>query len=805
MKLSGKFNIYILILTAVIIAALAVSYNSIRLLGKETSGLFDLSIQKDYITNLRNTLVNTEHSIEHYLHIRPGDEYRFTVERDLSELERVLRFSANVTLDEGEKQIIKFSLDNFDEFSAMVHGLIQENHEADRRKKEAYAGWRKNYIQKILSEIDDHWKQDLEKITKMSKDARTIKERALRILLVTALMIFLLIIFSRMIISRAIVRPLKTIEDVSNAIAGGEAWKRTDIRSGDELGSLSRSVNIMAGVIEDKLNRLKDSIAKEQAVVREQTILNELMGFIASGIDLEKVLRTFLERTRDLIKAKHSSIFILENAGDNPELKIFVNTFEEKTSQDCARSMLNGVFRNSVRTLTPLRVNTAMGEAPATHLEISNMLAIPILSINKKSIGLIVLVNKEGGFTQDDEDTLFSFSFQAFQAISMQQEILRYATTDGLTGLHNHRVFMERLAEEIERAKRYSQSFTLLMVDIDHFKSFNDIYGHQAGDHILKSVADLINESIRNTDFGARYGGEEFAVILPETTGPQVLVVAERLRNSINRYEFVLENGEPAHVTVSIGYSTYPDDADNADALLRSADQGLYFAKESGRNRVRSYYDASRKIGDRTPDEIENMLRNSSLTSFKELAKAIDSKSYYMKGHSLEVAAIAVMIGKKLGLGDDQIEGLRIASLLHDVGNLSIPDYILNKTGPLTDEEKRIIQGHPGLSEILLRHYAQSEIILPAILYHHERFDGKGYPLGLKGDDIPFQAKILGAVEAYHAMISERPYRRGMNRTEAISVIEGEAGNQFDPMIAKMLVNLLKDSEDPHERRRDRD
>jgi diguanylate cyclase (GGDEF)-like protein len=615
---------------------------------------------------------------------------------------------------------------------------------------------------------------------------------------------FLILLFSRMFVSRLVVNPLHIIENASSALAKGDTQHRPAFTSNDELGSLSKSINVLAESIEEKGKHLEAAIAKEQAVVREQVILTEMMTYIASGVELDKLLYTFLQRTRDLLRSEHSAIFILENVSDatDPELKYYVDTMEEKTSMDCARAMINGFFLNTIRLFEPLRTDKLSGEIPTTHFEMDNLLAAPLSSADKKLIGLVVLVNKADGFTSDDEESLFSFSFQAFQAITMQQEIVRHASTDGLTGLHNYRIFRKRLDEEMERAKRYSRDLSLLMINIDHFKSFNDIYGHQAGDSVLQTVSRQLLKFIRNTDFAARYGGEEFIVILPETTSDQAYVVAERLRSSINSYEFTLNKKEIAYITVSIGYETFPDDADEPEVLIRKADQGLYMAKENGRNRVSKYYDEKEKTEGALPKEMNTILSDPSLTSVKELAKAIDSKSFYMRGHSFEVAALSILVGRELELDSSQIEGLGIASLLHDIGNLGIPNNVLNKASALTDEEKKIIKGHPGLTEMLLKHYPRAEFILPAIPYHHERYDGKGYPNGLQKDEIPLGAKILAVVEAYHAMVSPRPHRRKRTRVEAIAELERESGRQLDPSVVNVFMKILKTSGDPAGKRK---
>ena len=172
------------------------------------------------------------------------------------------------------------------------------------------------------------------------------------------------------------------------------------------------------------------------------------------------------------------------------------------------------------------------------------------------------------------------------------------------------------------------------------------------------------------------------------------------------------------------------------------------------------------------PEEIDAILKDPALRDIEKIAHGIDAKSHYTKGHSIEVAAYALMLGKYLHLEQPQMESLRIAGILHDLGNIGIPEYILNKPGNLTPEEKAIIQGHPGLAEMVLIKYHLIEDILPAILYHHERFDGKGYPLGLKGGEIPLLARVLSIVEAYQAMISpaapsrKKDKGRGYRRTQ---------------------------------------
>jgi diguanylate cyclase (GGDEF)-like protein len=593
-----------------------------------------------------------------------------------------------------------------------------------------------------------------------------------------------------------IVQPLKNIRAGSSAIITaineGNFNNRIDIKTGDEFEDLSDNFNRMASVLQAREAEIKEVSEKEQHVIRALTMLAEMMGFITSEIKFESILQTFLEMTKSLLKVEHSGIFIFE--GEEKELKLFKTTIkgEYPVSIDCAKAMLMGPLGKAIKTSSVLRVNEVTAGFPPNHPVVKNFIAIPLSSSNNKMSALLITINKHGGFTPDDEDTLFSFAFQAFQSLVLHEEIARLAVTDGLTGLYNHRAFQEKLSEETNRAERYFKTFSLIMLDIDHFKSFNDIYGHQTGDLALKEISKIIRNELRTVDFPARYGGEEFIIILLETDVDGALIVAERIRRAVAEHQFISQSGERLLLTVSAGVACYPDDTTPKEDLVKKADQALYFAKDRGRNMVCTYQDTIAGIIKEIPEEIDAILKDPELKNIEKIAKGIDSKSHYTKGHSIEVTAYAIMLGKYLCLEQSQIESLRIAGILHDLGNIGIPEYILNKPGFLTPEEKSIIQGHPGLAEMVLKKYPLMDNILPAILYHHERFDGKGYPLGLKGEEIPLLARVLSIVEAYQAMISPRPQRRRMTREEAVAELRKEAGSQFDPDIVNAFIKSLQ-------------
>lgn len=404
------------------------------------------------------------------------------------------------------------------------------------------------------------------------------------------------LIFLKKYVTKNIVKPLKNIHSGSSAIItainDGNLNNKIDIKTEDEFEELADNFNRMASVLQTREAALKDVSEKEQNVIRSLTMLSEMMGFITSELKFESILQTFLEMTRSLLKVEHSGIFIFE--GESKELKLFKTTIKGENAQslDCAKAMLTGPLGEAIKTSSVLRINEVTAEFPPNHPVVNNFISIPLRSSKNKMSALLITINKHGGFTSDDEDTLFSFAFQAFQSLVLHEEIARLAVTDGLTGLYNHRAFQEKLSEETNRAERYFKTFSLIMLDIDHFKSFNDIYGHQTGDLALKEISKIIRNELRTVDFPARYGGEEFILILPETSVDGALIVAERIRRAVAEHQFMSESGERLLLTVSAGVACYPDDATLKEDLIKKADHALYFAKDRGRNTVCTYIES---------------------------------------------------------------------------------------------------------------------------------------------------------------------------------------------------------------------
>ena len=358
------------------------------------------------------------------------------------------------------------------------------------------------------------------------------------------------------------------------------------------------------------------------------------------------------------------------------------------------------------------------------------------------------------------------------------------ARTDALTGLLNRRGFEETFELELERARRGGHKLSIAIGDLDHFKHVNDRFGHHEGDRALARASRILHEEKRRIDTVARLGGEEFALIVPDTANRRSFMLAERLRQALHD-EFA---DDPVKVTVSFGIASFPEHGTTRQELLGAADDALYAAKELGRDRTVIY--SKEVVGVLTPVNGRNGARNEQLATVLALADALDVRDARTARHSQTVARLAEITAREFGLPEATVEQVRLAGLLHDVGNIAVSNMLLSKPGPLSDEEWHEIRRHSEIGARILANARLGEIG-QWVLAHHERVDGRGFPSGLERTAIPLEARILAVADAFEAMISERAYRPALTREEAMRELRRNAGSQFDPGVVEVFAQAL--------------
>lgn len=372
------------------------------------------------------------------------------------------------------------------------------------------------------------------------------------------------------------------------------------------------------------------------------------------------------------------------------------------------------------------------------------------------------------------------------------------ATTDMLTGVLNRQACLRVLADEIKRANRYERPLAVALIDIDHFKSVNDSYGHAVGDEVLTQVATVLAGNVRTVDRVGRYGGEEFIVVMPETDPDAGARSAEHLRRLVAGMPAGVPDGARA-VTISAGVAGGTGAGSlEMDELLRRADSAMYSAKSLGRDQVRIFRPVDEEAGiAKAPIDVEARIRATLIgraafdAGTAELMQAIADRRGWAGAPSRRIAERAGEVARSIGLPDGDVQRIQTASLLHDLGKLAVPERILDKPGALNKHEWRVVAEHPRIGQVIMEQAGAIRDAASIVLHHHEWFNGQGYPHGLAGAEIPVGSRIVAIAEAYEAMISERPFRAPMTDAEALAELRRNRGVQFDPELVDAFIALF--------------
>jgi diguanylate cyclase (GGDEF)-like protein/putative nucleotidyltransferase with HDIG domain len=635
-----------------------------------------------------------------------------------------------------------------------------------------------------------------------------------------------------------------------NALLSGKPLEAQDLTDLALRTGFVAITGIFVGFVGDRARRAERALQEE--LERAHASLSEVTVELNRDLEYEQTCQLTAEKGRLLLNADAFLLqvqmppLIGQDESAPPASMLYVDWSPELKAHH------TGVDLSEARlTLAPVTEEEVIPipdpnlVLPATHkpLPAGLWFRVPVFHGARAIADMIIgFQGRVQPLRQTDQDLMLTFAERA--GIAMRNahaldQAQKLSVTDSVTALPNHRYFHTKFDEELEKTKESGSSITVMMIDLDRFKVYNDSFGHAAGDVALKAAARTISSTMRRGDTVTRYGGEEFVAILPGVDIQTAPIRAQEICDTLAKVFMYNPKTIFAPLTASVGWATYPVDAKNRDELLNRADLAMYMAKKRGRNcicgacelesvaaldsvlsEVVAQLASADTVGPGMVATLEKRLgqiANSShleelaegmlspnseatLEALNALAASIDAKDPYTSGHSQSVAKLAEDLGDMLQLSAAHKNQLRLAAILHDVGKIGVVDKVLLKEGKLDEDEKLIMRMHPILGARILQPIKAFRQILNVVLHHHEWYDGSGYPDGLAGQNIPLHARIVAVCDAYHAMTSTRPYRQRRTPEFALAQLEAGKGTQFDPIIVDYFVQMMRkrQAEDPH-------
>ncbi len=551
---------------------------------------------------------------------------------------------------------------------------------------------------------------------------------------------------------------------------------------------------------------LIQSLIENVFIKEEQVQAGQIKDFsfkVSKSLDLGEILDELVCVVKSSIDVQKVYVCLIDESGENYEAVRSASPLDPKGFSICrANPCVTWLeAHNSCLMLDEFEGTTlyrSMWEGEKRQLKDLGIECMVPLKCDERLVGMLLLSgkNRKGSYNYDDVTFLESVDSIASIAIdnaNLYSKAYYEARMDSLTGLLNRKYFYERLEEEFERAR--GSSLALIILNLDDFKLYNQLYGNREGDVALQKVSGIISNSIGDNGFCSRYGGKEFAIALPHYDTLSALRLAEEIKQKVmemNR-EPGYDGGTLRVITLSGGICVYPYAASNVKQLIDNADMAVYNAKRSGKNKVVAYF------LERPTEVTGNVLSMVKPGTYEEyaptiyaLTAAIDAKDHYTFNHSQNVADYSMALAEAIGLNREHVQMIYEAGLLHDIGKISIPERILSKPGELTKEEYKVMQTHVENSIAMIRHLPSLDYVIPAAIGHHERWDGKGYPRGIGGEDIPISARCLAIADAFDAMVSKRSYKEPMSVEFALNELERQSGKQFAPHLTEVFVDLVR-------------
>ncbi len=578
--------------------------------------------------------------------------------------------------------------------------------------------------------------------------------------------------------------------------------------------------------------------------------LQNVWDMMNSDKPLSSVLSSIAEGLKGEFGYIHSSILRLEcDKFENKKYLVSRAISKSKFAQKLSRSFAINIGYNKFRNVKNGYIDQALSNNEVVHTtkcvdffsqilpsipinvlesffktsDVESIIIVPILP-NQEQEGVLLVYSSRDDIKQNEINFLKLFAHQIEQAIviaGLFEKVKKQAVTDPLTELYNRRYFEESLYREIDRSKRQNQPFSIISIDLDYLKKINDKYGHQFGDLAIQTISKVLKQNARSVDIPSRFGGEEFNILLPGIDSVGAKLAAERIRVAIAS-EKINTIGQ---ITASIGVVTFLEHTDNPDELLELADQAMYKAKLNGRNQVcvskskmhsnwqevalKAFLDilASKKmpLSDALTKSLTNTLnrtliegKNTNETLYGVVDSLIQTYNYnHLNGETQKKVQTALNFAKFLELQKEDIDDLKIALLLYDIGNIMVPEEIFNKPQLLTYEEKLKIQKHPLIATKQLLEPLGEKIseIMPIIENHHENWDGSGYPYKKSGQAIPITSQIILIVDAYFALISNRPYRDAYSKEEALRILKKEADKKWNSQLVDKFLYMIENEQ----------